>query len=249
MPKVSIITPVYNTTQFLIDKTTRSIDEQTSKDFEWIIVDDGSTSVLPIDSIIRLGRNFGPSVARNVGFQISSGQIITYLDMGDYLSADRVRNLIHTFGRYDIEIMFSAYGILDRGRQDVLMNHFDYIGKHPKFPTAVEYLKILQYQNISIPMGVAHLRKPFVEVGGFQRGIVCGEDGILWRRMCDRIPPTKILFSDDYAGDYNINHSGQSRTQRRFEMGGFAFDGRKNDNGKYLDEGWFRTYASEEWYE
>lgn len=241
MPKVSIITPVYNATQRDFEFSKESLDAQTDKDFEWIVVDDGSTEYYNW-SDVRLGNNYGASVARNVGFQISSGDIITYLDMGDELNKHRVRNLISMFEDSKSDLIFSAYDMVDENLH-LVFDHFRYIGTE-QFPTAFEYIQLLNTQNISIPMGVAHTRKPFVEVGGFQRGIVCGEDGILWRRMMNKIPLSKILFSDSRAGTYYISKTGQSRTQRRPEMGGFAFDGNKRDNGKYLDEQWFREYNS-----
>jgi glycosyltransferase involved in cell wall biosynthesis len=245
-PRVSVITPVYNPKLSDWVKSRASVLEQTSKDFEWIVVDDGSTEDRLFEYDILLDRNYGPSVARNVGFQISSGDIITYLDLGDELHPNRVENLIKLFS-HNVELCFSAYNIT-QGTNSVVFDHLEYIGK-PKYPTAFEYVQLLRKQNIAIPLGVAHTRRPFVECGGFQRGIVCGEDGILWRRMLDKTPLANILFSNDVAGTYYINSNGQSRTQRRFEMGGFAFDGGRNDNGAYLDEEWFRSYNSKGLYD
>jgi hypothetical protein len=161
------------------------------------------------------------------------------LDLGDELAPNRVENLIYLFDNYKLEFLFSAYNIFQRG-ETYLVDHTRLFKMlHPS-----EYLRRIQKVNLSIPLGTAHTRKPFVECGGFQRGIVCGEDGILWRRMIDRIEPTSILFSSEVAGTYYVNETGQSRTQRRFEMGGFAFDGSRNDNGKYLDKEWFDHYWS-----
>lgn len=249
MPTVSIITPAYNVDDKKYGISLGSIENQTSKDFEWIVVGDGyADNKFHHWTDAYTEKNYGPSVARNIGFQISSGDIITYLDMGDELAKDRVENLINLFSKYPVDILFSAYYIIEQGRA-FRFDHFNWLGKHPDFPTAFEYIQLLQKQNISVPLGVAHTRKPFVLAGGFQRGIVCGEDGILWRRMVDMIGPNRGMFSDDIAGYYHIAENGQSRTQRRFEMGGFAFDGSKNDNGKYLDKDWYENYSSEGYYE
>ncbi len=249
MTRVSIITPYWNTTQELYGRSFDSIVKQTSQDFEWILVDDGSDNIfwnydeLPVHAI-RLEQNYGASVARNVGFQISSGDIITYLDMGDELAPDRVENLIKLFDDYKLEMLFCNYDIVDNNYM-FRVDHFKMFDKvHP-----YDYLDNLQKTNISIPLGVAHTRKPFVECGGFQRGIVCGEDGILWRRMIDKIGTnrSKIMFSDSVAGTYYVSENGQSRTQRRPEMGGFAIEPDKN--GKELDESWFSTFLSNDWFE
>ncbi len=246
MPRVSIITPVYNAANDLFDRTIKSIESQTSNDFEWIVVDDGSDpNIYTRWRDVRLEGNYGASVARNVGFQISSGDIITYLDMGDELDLSRVENLIKLYDSYKVELSFCGYNIV-QGSLTYPFSPFDWIGKTM---SAIDYVQLLRTQNISIPMGVSHTRKPFVECGGFQRGIVCGEDGILWRRMLDKVASDRIIISDDVAGTYFISETGQSRTQRRPEMGGFAFNGDLKDNGKYLDESWYRTYSSEGLYE
>jgi glycosyltransferase involved in cell wall biosynthesis len=247
MPTVSIISPSYNNTDKDFQISQESIEAQTSKDFEWIIVDDGSTNPSHYISV-ALGHNYGPSVARNVGFQLSKGDIITYLDMGDELSPYRVQSIIQQFQTYDIDILFSAYYI-NQYNVSYSMNHLEIIGSRPSIPDAHEYLKVLQRANIAIPLGVAHKRYPFIKTGGFQPGIVCGEDGVLWRRMCDLVPGHRIMFSDEIAGTYFVSQTGQSRTQRRFEMGGFAIDGSLNDNGRYLDDSWYSKFTSEDWYE
>ena len=234
MPRISVITPVYNPTEEKWKISSESIQRQTSKDFEWILVDDGSENN-PYIRDITLDKNYGPSVARNVGFQISSGDIITYLDMGDSLSDRRIEDLIWHFDNHKTtSLLFCAYDIVQNLRTS-RFNPAEY---------QTQFIDFLKYQNVSIPMGVAHTRKPFVECGGFQRGIVCGEDGILWRRMVDILPRDTIKMSNSLAGTYFVSTNGQSRTQRRFEMGGFAFDGSKKDNGKYLDEDWFKNFHS-----
>lgn len=254
MPKVSVITPSYSPREKQYFLSALSLENQTSKDFEWIIVGDGKGSDVintylqgKIELDVVLNRNYGPSVARNVGFQIASGDIITYLDLGDELAPNRIENIIRLFNDYECDLLFSAYNIVQEGKF-TLFDHFNWLGNHSRYPTAFEYIQLLQYQNISTPLGVAHTRAPFVQAGGFQRGIVCGEDGVLWRRMLQHILSNKVLFSNDVAGNYYVLPDSQARTQRRFEMGGFAINGDLKDNGRYLDEDWYKNYKTEEDY-
>lgn len=247
MTRVSIITPMYNSKVRNYILSSDSISKQTSKDFEWIIVDDGSEDPdARLASTIRLSDNFGPSVARNVGFQVSSGDIIAYLDMGDELAPDRVQSLISLYDEYQVQLSFAGYNIISPTGELQVFNHFNWIGQ---LHSAVDHINLLQRQNLSTPLGVSHRRKPFVEVGGFQRGIVCGEDGVMWRRMVDKIHPSEIVFVDEIAGNYYVTPDSQARTQRRFSMGGFAIDGDLKDNGKYLDESWYQHYSSKELYD
>ena len=194
--------------------------------------------------------NYGPSVARNVGFQVADGDIITYLDLGDELSEGRIAHIVEMFTKYPkTKLLFDSYIIQYPNKKEVTFDHFviaDRLGIDFE-----SYKNLSKLQNISIPMGVAHMRKPFVEVGGFQRGIVCGEDGILWRRMIEKLDGEEIMFTNASSGTYYISETGQSRTQRRFEQGGFAFDAKNplGSNGQYLDKNWFETYSSKGLYE
>ena len=89
MPTVSVIVPVYNGERY-IQTALESILRQTYKDFEVVVVDDGSTD----DSSLILKQmreplvyvfqqNSGVAAARNRGFQYSSGKYIAFLDQDD----------------------------------------------------------------------------------------------------------------------------------------------------------------------
>ena len=95
MPKVSVIVPVYNVEKY-IDKCLESLVNQTLKDIEIIIVNDGSTdnSIKIVEEykekyknkIIYLEKeNGGLSDARNYGIQYAKGEYIAFLDSDDYV--------------------------------------------------------------------------------------------------------------------------------------------------------------------
>lgn len=91
-PKVSVITSVYNCERYLAEAV-ESVLAQTVTDFEYIIVDDGSTDKTPEiieDFILRDSRiktvrieNSGPANARNVALQRAKGNWIAILDADD----------------------------------------------------------------------------------------------------------------------------------------------------------------------
>ena len=92
MPQVSIITPCYNSSDFLED-TLKSVLSQTFTDWEWIITDDKShdNSVEIIkkykDSriiLIEADKNGGAGHARNLSLEKATGKYITFLDADDY---------------------------------------------------------------------------------------------------------------------------------------------------------------------
>lgn len=97
-PKLSIIIPVYNTSEYL-KKCLDSILENKQDEIEIIIVDDGSTDgssticeqylAIPQIRIIHQ-KNMGVSRARNVGIDLCKGEYITFVDSDDYVSDDYV---------------------------------------------------------------------------------------------------------------------------------------------------------------
>jgi GT2 family glycosyltransferase len=92
MAAVSIITPAWNAAAYLAD-TIASVRAQTGQNWEWLIVDDGSTdgtgaiarAAAAKDSRIRVLQqcNAGPSAARNRAMREASGEWFTFLDSDD----------------------------------------------------------------------------------------------------------------------------------------------------------------------
>ena len=111
MPFVSIIIPVYNSQKYL--KTTiESLLSQTYRDFEIILVDDGSTDTsgeLCDDLVLTDSRvsvihktNGGVSDARNVGIERAKGELIWFVDHDDFVFPDYLETMISEFGEYDL---------------------------------------------------------------------------------------------------------------------------------------------------
>lgn len=115
MDKVSIIVPVYNVESYLV-KCIESILGQTYKNFEVIIVDDGSrdNSGLLGDQLSREDdrihvihkKNGGLSSARNEGLKNARGKWIMFVDSDDYLSIDCLNSLV--FAAKDTESQISV---------------------------------------------------------------------------------------------------------------------------------------------
>ncbi len=97
MPQFSIIVPVYNSEKFL-DTCVQSLINQTFRDIEILLVDDGSTDLSPsmcdayaeADPRIQVihKKNGGLSDARNAGMSVASGEYLVFVDSDDYLGPD-----------------------------------------------------------------------------------------------------------------------------------------------------------------
>lgn len=111
---LSVIVPVYNTEKYL-NRCIQSIVNQTYKNLEIILIDDGSTDnsgnlcdkwAKKDDRIIVIHqKNAGVSSARNVGLDIAKGEYITFVDSDDYIENNTYENVVNVFELYKVDIV------------------------------------------------------------------------------------------------------------------------------------------------
>lgn len=104
MPEISVIVPVYNAEK-TIQRCVDSIRQQTFRDMEIILIDDGSKdasgalcdSFAKEDDRIRVlhKENAGVSAARNIGMEMATGTYIQFVDSDDALPKDFCETLMH----------------------------------------------------------------------------------------------------------------------------------------------------------
>lgn len=119
MPQVSIIIPVYNSEKYL-RMTIESLLNQTYKDFEIILVDDGSVdasgklcdelSLTDRRIVVIHKENGGVSSARNVGIENARGELISFVDHDDYVFSDYLMTMVNEIEEYDLLQSFSLGG-------------------------------------------------------------------------------------------------------------------------------------------
>ena len=125
--KVSVIVPVYNVQEYL-GKCVKSIQKQTLRDIEIILVDDGSTDLSGFlcdcyrkyDNRIRVihKQNGGLSDARNAGIDVAKGDFLFFVDSDDWIDEDTLEIL------YDIAIDEEAE-IVECSYRNVFMDHIE----------------------------------------------------------------------------------------------------------------------------
>lgn len=101
MPAVSIVIPCYNGGRFL-EALLGSIERQTFRDFETILIDDGSTDAATIETLKNLPswvnvirqENRGLSGARNTGFRAAKADIVLPLDCDDTLEPEHLAETV-----------------------------------------------------------------------------------------------------------------------------------------------------------
>lgn len=112
--KVSIIIPAYNVEKYIL-KCINSLLEQTEKEIEIIVVDDGSTDTtnLIVKNIIKKHNNIvlikqenkGVSVARNIGLQKAKGKYTMFIDADDWLEKEAIKKLYETAENENCELI------------------------------------------------------------------------------------------------------------------------------------------------
>lgn len=106
---ITVFTPTYNREQ-LLTRLFNSLREQTFKDFEWLIVDDGSTDnthdvaqkfveegIVPIKYVFK--RNGGKHRAINEGVKHAKGELFFIVDSDDMLPPDALKRVAEVYGQ------------------------------------------------------------------------------------------------------------------------------------------------------
>lgn len=119
-PKVSIIVPIYNVEKYL-DRCISSLINQTLKDIEIILVDDGSPDNCPKmcdeyakkDYRIKVihKKNAGLGYARNSGLEIASGEYIAFVDSDDYVDTRMYEKLLLFANKNNCDAVFCGFRI------------------------------------------------------------------------------------------------------------------------------------------
>ncbi|HWJ77146.1 MAG TPA: glycosyltransferase [Niallia sp.] len=142
--KISVIVPVYNIEQFLPNCIDSLID-QSFKDIEIILVNDGSSDNSPnicneyaiMDKRIKVihKKNEGVSVARNTGLRVAKGEFIAFVDGDDWVEHD---------------IYSLMYNKITTSKADLIMCRFFNFSPNGDFEIAKEPLKSGVYSNNEI---------------------------------------------------------------------------------------------------
>lgn len=147
---ISIIIPVYNVEKYL-EKCVDSIINQTYKNLEIILVDDGATDssgklcdeLAKIDNRIKVyhKENGGLSDARNYGVEKSTGGYIGFVDSDDYIDTEMYEKLYEAIKKENVDVAECNLKIIYTDREE-LFTEQKYYNIYTKQEYLEEYLKI-----------------------------------------------------------------------------------------------------------
>lgn len=117
-PLISIITPAYNAEKTIV-KTIQSVLDQSYKNWELIIIDDGSqdetrniVSKLSVDDsriVLFTQKNSGPAIARQKGLDNSKGRFIAFLDSDDLWLPEKLEKQITFMIKNNIIFSYTSF--------------------------------------------------------------------------------------------------------------------------------------------
>ncbi len=130
--KISIVIPIYNAAEFIVDKTLKSIEEQTMdfEDIEIILVNDCSSdnteqvineyakthkNIVPINLRENAG---GPAIPRNIGITYASADYLMFLDQDDTFKKDACEILYNKITSEDVDLVCGNHNMVHNGNSN-----------------------------------------------------------------------------------------------------------------------------------
>lgn len=200
MPLISVVIPAYNSEK-TIQETIESVIKQTFKDFELIVIDDGSKdSTVEIISSFSDPRlrvfsypNAGVSASRNRGWAKATGEFISFLDSDDLWTPDKLAAQLGALqANPQAAVAYSWTDYIDE------FSRFLYPGKHPTV-TGDVYSELLVNDFLENGSNPLIRQAALIQVGGFDESLFGPEDWELCLRLAARypfvvVPRSQILY-------------------------------------------------------
>lgn len=203
--KVTIITPAYNAEKFL-DKIYDSLQSQTFKDFEWIIIDDFSkdntSSIIEKFiskqelniTLLKNKSNQGVAYSRNRGLDIAKGDYICFLDVDDTWEPDKLKIQKEFMEEKGILLSYMDYN---------QVNEKGNLIKTIKAPNACDYKSLLS-SNVLGNLTCMVNRSVIGDTRFIKHG---HEDYIFWLDILSRIPKAIKVNTEIIYCNYLISES------------------------------------------
>lgn len=217
MPRVSVVIPTYNCARFL-GQTIDSALRQAYRDFEIIVVDDGSTDdtqqvVAVYGKTIRYvyQSNQGASAARNVALSIASGEFIAYLDADDLWIADKLSRQVEYMDDHPAcGFLHTEVSVIDE-QNKVLHTRFNYETNRP-VPQGLCIRELLLRSHIQT-LTVLERRTAFDDAGMFDLRLPVAQDYLHWLGVVLR--GYEVGYLAEPLGQYRWRAGSLMSSQRR----------------------------------
>ena len=193
-PRVSVVIPAYNAGR-TIDTALQSVFAQTYRDFEVVVVDDGSSddTVHRLAAwrdrvIVRQQANAGPAAARNHAMRVTRGELIAFLDADDAWLPTKLERQVAFFDQYPETGLLHAEAVTANPTLSVMLETPE--RPSPTFTAPVpQFCELFHCKFFVRTLTVMVPRRVIDEVGGFdERREYHIEDWDLWLRIAAKHP-------------------------------------------------------------
>ncbi|AFZ27925.1 glycosyl transferase [Cylindrospermum stagnale PCC 7417] len=216
MPLVSVIIPCYNAAKFL-SATLESVFNQTLKNYEIILIDDGST-----DNTATLIRSFGASIraeftsnqgasaARNRGTNLAQGQFIQYLDADDLLRVDALEKRVNALVKSGADVAYSDWQRLEEGEDDnfelgeVVARRIEDINPNPEIALFTDFW--------APPAALLYHRRIVEAIGAWNESLPIIQDARFF--LDAALVGGKFVYVPGVQADYRIQKTTNSLSRR-----------------------------------
>jgi glycosyltransferase involved in cell wall biosynthesis len=206
-PVVSVVITCHDQARFLRDAV-ESVDRQTFRDFEIVVVDDGSTDETPVvmASLPRVRGlrqvNQGLSAARNAGWRASRGRYLVFLDADDRLLPDALAAGVDAARAHAQAAFVSGhYAMIDGdGARGVVVRRPCVMSDH--------YAALLRRNYIGMHGAVLYARDTFSRFGGFDGSLPACEDYDVYLRVARTAP---VVCHPEIVAEYRWHGANMSR--------------------------------------
>jgi hypothetical protein len=206
-PLVSVIIPCFNQAHYL-GEAIESVLAQTHADFEIVVVDDGSDdNTFEVAQrypgvLCARGPNRGVGAARNVGFAMSEGAFVVFLDADDRLLPKALEVGLQALERRT-EAAFAAGACRDIGPDGALL-----LSDEQPLVHHDHYVELLRECFIWSGSSIVYRRAALEAVGGFSESRLAADDYELYLKMARRFP---IACHHQVVTEYRRHGSNQTR--------------------------------------
>lgn len=236
-PLISVIVPCHNYGKY-VGEAIESIQQQTYKNWELLLVDDGSSDdtgavvarYCAADSRIRYHYQpqQGVSAARNNGFSLAQGEYLQLLDADDLLARHKFERQLALFEKYPSAALIygDAYAFTHQpGTQKPAFTKFTL----PKAPiSGVGYALALHMavDNIFLISSPLFRRSLLQSLRGFNPNVLAFEDWEFWYRAV--LQGAEFVYEPQEGTEFYVRAHGNNTTGNRHKMWKYRLEARKS---------------------
>lgn len=210
-PLISIITPVFNREKLIVE-CIESVQKQTYKNYEHIIIDDGSDdntvkiieALAAVDSkiiLIKSPNNSGgkPGKVRNIGIKLAKGELIAFLDSDDLWEKEKLEIQLEFMQKNGLDFSYHPLSRLVNSSESTT----SFWGRDC---FQKDFFRGLFLSNFIPTCSVLVKKHVLEEVGFFEETLKYDEDYFLW--MSIALKKFKMAFLSDVLGSFRRTNHG-----------------------------------------